>query len=70
MYHVRVTNFEELENTLNALPETEEVVTINTAGTQAVITTKDKNSYSEAENTLKKKQRLLEQVSGRIPNYD
>lgn len=70
MYHVRATNFEELENMLNNLPASEELIAINTAGTQAVVTTKDKNNCTEAESALKKKQRLLEQISGRIPNYD
>ena len=39
MYHVKATNFEELEKVLNELLETEELVTINTAGTQAVVVT-------------------------------
>lgn len=77
MYHVKATSFEELEKVLNELSETEELVTINTAGTQAVVVTKDKTSCTEEESIFKKRQKLLEQMnvnisnaSGRFMNYD
>lgn len=74
MYHVKATNFEELEKVLNELLETEELVTINTAGTQAVVITKDKDIPTEPENVLEKRQRLLERLdvdtNRRFLNYD
>ena len=65
MYHVYVTNYEELEEKLNQLPTTEEVIAINTAGTQVVVVTKGDKDTNKAEEMIKERQRLLEQMNAR-----
>lgn len=60
-YHVHITTYEELENTLNQLPKNEEIFTINAVGTQAAIITEEKTDEIEkAEESIKTRQRLLE----------
>lgn len=65
MYHVYVTNYEELENKLNNLPTNEKLFSVNTAGTQAIIITEDKSNANVAEDLISKRQRLLESMGMR-----
>ena len=66
MYHVYATSYEELEDNLNSLSEDEEVFTINTAGTQAIIITRDReDKKNKAEEMIRERQRLLENMGMR-----
>ncbi len=66
MYHVYVTSYEELENKLNNLPSNEELFSITSAGSQAIVITKDKSNINKAEDLISTRQRLLEQMNMRI----
>ena len=58
VWHTYVTSYERLEQTLNDLPEGEEVFSINTVGTQAVVITRSFDITTL--NIEKKKKRLFE----------
>lgn len=61
IWHTTVTSYEELEQTLNELSPVEEVFSINTVGSQAVIITRE--TRTRANIAQEKNRRLLERMS-------
>ena len=63
MYHVYPASYEDLEERLNSLSSDEELFSVTPAGSQAIIITKDKKGTNSAEDVLRARQRLFEQMN-------